>query len=212
MKVPYNSQDFYVYVLLRPNGVPCYVGKGHGDRYRFMYRYHNPHLRRIIANAGGSIESIKLRERLSEPQAFAFERALIAMLGRERFGGILVNDTDGGDGPSGYVPSEEQRAQWSANRKGRKRTAETNAKQSAIFKGRIMTPEHVAKIAKAHTGMKRSEEARANMRAAAALRWANPEEREIARRAQLGKKHPHRRKKPNPSLSSLEMFPGFLSG
>jgi NUMOD3 motif len=178
---------FYVYVMFRPDGRPCYVGKGSGERYRLMSRRYNRHLARIIAEAGGKIESAKVAVHLSESEAHEYERLLIGALGRERFGGILVNDTDGGDGISGYVATDELRAQQSATRKGRKRSPEACAKQSAARKGVPHSPEHTAKIAAAHRGMKRSEETKAKLRAAAKIRWAKPEERAKISRAKKGK-------------------------
>ncbi len=91
-----DSRVFYVYVLFRPNGTPCYVGKGKDDRWLRMRRRHNKHLSGIIKAAGGEIPSVKVRDGLSEHEAFDIEIALIAAIGREANGGPLVNLTDGG--------------------------------------------------------------------------------------------------------------------
>lgn len=90
-------RDFYVYLLSRLDGRPCYVGKGHGDRINRHRRWCvNPHLKHIIRAAGGDLPKLKIRENLTEAEAFAFERMLIASIGREAHGGPLVNQTDGG--------------------------------------------------------------------------------------------------------------------
>ena len=171
--------EFYVYIMLRPSGRPCYVGKGKGKRYREMYRYHNPHLRRIIKDAGGSIRSVKIRENLTESEALAFERLTIALLGRERYGGVLVNDTDGGDGMTGWVPSPETRANISKANTGRKNSDEVRAKMSASHKARGgPSSETRAKIAaanRARKGIPLSVEACANIKAAK----TSPEQRKI---------------------------------
>lgn len=91
---------FYIYIIFRPNGVPCYIGKGKGARWRMyeMGYYHNLHLERIACNAGGDLPIVKIRSGLSEVEAFETEIALIRAIGREANGGPLVNLTDGGEG------------------------------------------------------------------------------------------------------------------
>lgn len=107
-----SNESYYVYCLFRPwNGEPCYIGKGRGDR---MYRHEtdhkkhrNSHLARIITKAGCELPKVVLHENLDEKTAFIYEITLIAAIGRERKGGPLVNQTDGGEGPSGMVLSDE---------------------------------------------------------------------------------------------------------
>lgn len=119
--------DFYVYLYFRPDGItPCYVGKGHGKRWRRHEREtRNPHLARIIKAAGGRLPKIKISEGLSEPAAFSIEMFLIKMIGREANGGPLVNMTDGGEGASGL--SMEARAAISAKQKGKPKSPEACA-------------------------------------------------------------------------------------
>lgn len=143
---------FYVYVIFRLNGVPCYVGKGMGGRWKdHVTNARNPHLRNIYLQAGVHLPIIKVRENLSEAAAFATEMALIAAIGRKKDGGPLVNLTDGGDGPTGFVPTalarrvaaELSKARWAdpvkreklmAAHKAAKATEEFSAKRSAISK------------------------------------------------------------------------------
>ncbi len=57
---------------------------------------------------------------VDETSALAFERYMIDFWGRKDLGtGILRNRTDGGDGLSGYVFSEEAKLRLGALRKGR---------------------------------------------------------------------------------------------
>jgi hypothetical protein len=103
-------KESYVYILFRPNGVPCYVGKGVGDRWLAHERQtHNSHLARIIKKAGGSLPKVKIRENLTDAEACETEKAFITAIGRKANGGPLVNMTDGGDGLAGYVHTELSR-------------------------------------------------------------------------------------------------------
>jgi len=109
----YMDNSTYVYVIFRPTGEPCYIGKGHGGRWRkHVKRSHNPHLKAIYAKANYDLPAIIIRENLSDDKAIETEVALIKAIGREEFGGPLVNLTDGGDGTVGAKMSDE----WKAHR------------------------------------------------------------------------------------------------
>jgi hypothetical protein len=103
------EQCYYVYVIFRPNGEPCYVGKG--KRFRWTQHAkgsHNLHLRRIYEAANGDLPIVKVRENLTDAEACKVEIALILAIGRGK-NGPLVNFTDGGNGVSGHIQSEETR-------------------------------------------------------------------------------------------------------
>jgi hypothetical protein len=120
--------DFYIYIYFRPNGVPCYVGKGRGRRWRDHFRAtRNPHLANIIKTAGGEIPVAKIHVGLSEAQAFQFEVALIKAIGRKP-AGPLVNLTDGGEGPTGQKMSPQARALMSEQRRGKPKSPDHRAK------------------------------------------------------------------------------------
>jgi len=110
---------FYVYVFFRPwDGSPCYVGKGKGNRWKELNQHDrtNRHLLRIIAKAkhlGLELPVIKVRENLTESDAFATERAFVAAIGRGKYG-PLVNLTDGGEGSTGIRHSKKSKAMISA--------------------------------------------------------------------------------------------------
>ncbi len=106
---------FYVYMWLREDGTPYYVGKGCGKR---AFRKASPPVDRVL-----------LQEYPSEEGAFEAEKFLIAYYGRKDIGtGCLNNLSDGGEhGASGHVQTEEHRS-----------------KRAKALRGRKQTPEHVA--------------------------------------------------------------------
>lgn len=173
--------SFYVYVLFRPDGAPCYIGKGSGNRLHHhdkMPNCHpNAHLARIIKRAGGKLPKAIIRDGMTEAEALALESSIIRSIGRRDLGhGPLVNYTDGGDGMSGWVPSQETREKIRRANTGHKPTAEQLVKMSKASKGRKKSPAHAQNIAAGLKGRPKSEEHRANLRIASALRWARSEE------------------------------------
>lgn len=201
----------YVYLIFRPNGIPCYVGKGHGGRWKCHNRRRgNLHLFNIYKAAGGNLPVVILHSGLSNSTALEYEIALIKAIGREENGGPLVNMTDGGEGTKGAKMTPEWRANrrqraievWrrpeylvtqsrkkigNSNSKGQVHSSswklanaermkgntntlgfchseESRAKMSAKRKGVPKSAAHRIAIGNAHRGMKRSPQARENMR------------------------------------------------
>lgn len=148
-------------MLFRLDGVPCYVGKGKGNRWvrhQGRSKHCNKHLGSIIDQArriGKELPRIKVAENLPEEEAFRLEKILIGMIGRGKFG-PLVNLTDGGDGLSGYMPSAELIERQAQTRRGRKLTPQWKAKISASLKGRKMSPEHAEASRLGQLGSKKS--------------------------------------------------------
>lgn len=113
--------DYYVYVWLRskdsdiaPKYTPYYVGKGSGKRAFEKYG------RTVPAPRDSSCVAF-VAEGLTEERAFELESYCIKLYGRVNTGtGILRNRTDGGDGPSGMIISEETRRKMSEQRQGEK--------------------------------------------------------------------------------------------
>ena len=113
---------FYTYLWLRYDGIPYYVGKGHGDR---AFRKGSP-----------PVEQVLVQEFLSEENAFLAEKFLIALYGRKDLGeGILINHTDGGEGPAGRKHSEEAKEKNRLAHLGFHHSEEAKAKIGAASKG-----------------------------------------------------------------------------
>jgi hypothetical protein len=94
---------YYTYAYLRKDGTPYYIGKGCGKRFQVSGG-------RIISPPADPSRIIILKQNLSEQEAFRHEIYMIAVLGRKDLGtGILRNQTNGGDGASGYVRNPELR-------------------------------------------------------------------------------------------------------
>jgi hypothetical protein len=98
---------YYVYQHVRPdNGTPFYVGKGKGNRC-FSTTSRNKFWHSIVKSVGFKVEIIA--SNLNELEAYYLEAFYIKGYGRIDSGGILVNQTDGGDGQSGSKWPESRR-------------------------------------------------------------------------------------------------------
>ena len=180
---------YYVYQYLRSDGTPYYIGKGHTNR-----AYSNAHNVRIPKNKS---RIVMIEENISESDAFALEIKLIAKYGRKDIGtGILRNRTNGGEGMSGHVCSDETRRKMSESAKNKPPASdETRRKRSEIAKN--MSDVTKQKIRKAFVGKKLSEEHKCKMSEA----WKNrppvsDETKQKMKEAQTGKKlsEEHKRK------------------
>jgi len=94
---------FYTYAYLREDRTPYYIGKG--KRSRVYSRWRNG-----LNPPKDKSKIIFLKKNLTEEEAFRHEIYMIAVFGRKDLGtGILHNRTDGGDGASGHIHSQEAR-------------------------------------------------------------------------------------------------------
>jgi len=158
-----NPNRFYTYAYLREDKTPYYIGKGTGDRIYSTNRRNNP--------PKDKSRIIFLKQNLTEEEAFRHEIYMIAVFGRKDLGtGILHNLTDGGDGASGYVFSEETRKKMSEARRGEKNhnygkihSEETRRKMSESQIGKTLSKEHIDKIIEGLKGRPVSEETRRKM-------------------------------------------------
>ncbi len=92
---------FYVYLYLRIDGTPYYVGKGKNKRAWAKHKVNIP-------KDDQRIQFIAIK--LLEHEAFTLEIHLIQMYGRkDNDTGILRNMTNGGEGLSGFKPSDESK-------------------------------------------------------------------------------------------------------
>lgn len=117
--------EYYVYVILNPikpgdfnydkyhfDYEPFYIGKGKGKRKtNTLSEKRNMFKKSIIEkikNNGLKPIRIVLENNLSEEIAFETEKKLIKLIGRRDLGyGPLTNFTNGGEGTSGIIQSEE---------------------------------------------------------------------------------------------------------
>ena len=164
-------KQFYAYIHARPNGVPFYVGKGHGKRsHKFSVR--NPHHKNVVTKHGQKNILVKEIECSSENIAFDLEAGLIKCL--RRMGYELVNRTNGGEGSTGLIWTKEGRAKISAaltGKPGRPWTLEAKAKVGAANKGKKRTQEQRAKMVRKNKVV--SQETKEKLRAAAYVFWEN---------------------------------------
>jgi len=126
--------NFYVYVYLDPRkpgkykyGLyefeyePFYIGKGSNGRWNDINNGRSKQFKGIINNikkSGFEPIVIKVKENLNEDNSFILESNLIKLIGRKDLkNGLLINFTNGGEGVSGWVPSEEHNKKISKTRK-----------------------------------------------------------------------------------------------
>ena len=139
---------YYIYAYIRNNdsktakaGTPYYIGKGKKDRLSNKNGHHVPvpiDKNRIVI----------MESNLTEIGALSLERFYIRWYGRVDNGtGILRNLTDGGDGVSGFIPSEETRMKMRlkklgkpGNSRGKLKSEETKRKISNTNKSKGIKP------------------------------------------------------------------------
>jgi hypothetical protein len=108
---------YYVYAYLRKDGTPYYIGKGKGRRHIAEHK---------VVVPTESTRIIFLAQNLNEFDAFELEKYYIQHYGRKDLGtGILRNLTDGGEGASGCIRSQEFKDNLRAQRFNIPRSAET---------------------------------------------------------------------------------------
>ena len=98
----YNSSslEYYVYAYLREDGSPYYIGKDKSNRLNSKQRTSS--LPKNKSNI------IIIQDKLTEKSALFLEQVYISFYGRkDNETGILRNLTDGGEGTSGRIVSEE---------------------------------------------------------------------------------------------------------
>lgn len=165
---------YYIYSYLREDLSPYYIGKGKDQR---AYSKGRNEVRPPKDKSRVQI----IKANLTEQEAFELEKLYILMFGRiDNETGILRNRTDGGDGPSGRVDSEETRRKKSIaltgrtisqatreklrqNALGKTLSPEARMKLSQKLKGRICSEEHIQKVRESKIGFRHTEEAKRKM-------------------------------------------------
>jgi len=147
------NNKYYTYAYLREDGTPYYIGKGKNERID------NP-LHNSI-NLPPKERRLFLKQNLTEEEAFKHEIYMIAVFGRKDLGtGILRNKTNGGEGASGAVRSDDFKKKISIAQKGKKLSEETKNKISKAHKGnqywlgKKLTEQHKRNCAKSKYGNK----------------------------------------------------------
>lgn len=153
---------FHVYVHMTPDLTPFYVGKGRIKRAKQL----SPSIRnawhgRVVAKYGRDSIVIATHECKTEQEAFYREQVVINSLKAK--GIKLCNLTDGGEGSTGYIPTEEHKSKISEAAKGRKHSDEAKIRMSKGQIGRVFSAETRKKMAARQLGKPKSESARLNM-------------------------------------------------
>lgn len=176
-KTKLTEPRFCLYIHTRPDtGEIFYVGIGTINRPTYSNQ-RNRHWKNIVAkNNGNFFVDVLCKDQLRY-SVYQMEKALIKFFGRKDNGtGILVNQTDGGDGTVGFSPwnkgipvsdaakenlrikntgqkrNDEFRRKRREYQLGRPRSEETKAKLSIAFKGRFVSEETRLKQSIAGTG------------------------------------------------------------
>jgi hypothetical protein len=147
---------YYTYIHFKKDtNEPFYIGKGRGDRYLVKSK-RNQHWNNVVKKHGFTAEIVCRWN--TEDEALVHEKFLI-----ECFKGIgipLANLTDGGEGTSGWVPSEDWRKKKSNSQKQKfvnPMLNEISRKKSAESRtGMLLSESHKAKISQSLIGNKRS--------------------------------------------------------
>jgi len=202
---------YYVYGYFNPLKIsllsdigfePFYIGKGKNNRAIFhMFESHlikdtNKHKVNIIrkiksANLEPIIKILSTFE--NEDQAFTEEKRLIAVYGRSDLGlGPLSNLTDGGEGSSNKIFSNEYRKKLSEGTKRAIKEGKLNSNLEAFknsAKGKKQSAEHITNRNESRKGFLYSKESKAKMSVSQQLIRQTPEWKEKASNAQKGKIH-----------------------
>ena len=156
--VDFNSvaaKGCFVYCYLRAKdsatakaGTPFYVGFASNAKRPTQTRNH-------LTGVPADHRLIRvLKKGLTKEEAFAYERFYIARYGRKQDGGILANQSLGGDGNTGWRHDQKTKAIISQTFKGRPKTAEHSLKISEALKGKPKSETHRAKMSIARKGCK----------------------------------------------------------
>lgn len=149
---------FYVYEHWRPDISVCfYVGKGKKYRaYSFINRKSHIPIIWELASCGLEIEVRIIKDGLTEKAAFDIERQQIAFW--RSIGVVLLNKTDGGEGASGLIRTEESKKLISEIRKGWEPSDVTRLRMSLSATKRMKDPQVRLNVSIKNTGRKHTDD------------------------------------------------------
>ena len=173
---------YYTYAYLREDRTPYYIGKGKGNR---AYRRRD----KGIKPPKDKSKILILKQNLTEEESFRHEVYMIAVFGRKDLGtGILHNKTNGGDGVSGAVVSDETRRKMSEALKGKPRSKEIRRKISESHKGKTHSEESRRNMSESQKGKTFSEETKRKLSESQKGKNHSEETRRKMSEARKGKK------------------------
>lgn len=145
---------FYTYIHFRQDdGTPFYVGKGKGRRHLVKSKRNN-HWNNVVAKHG--FRSEILCRWNTEHDALEHEKLLIQCF--RDMNVELVNMTDGGEGTSGWIPSESWRIKKSNSQKlnfiNPMLNEASKEKRKKTIIGKSLSESHKANIGRASSGNK----------------------------------------------------------
>jgi hypothetical protein len=144
-----NPYRFYTYAYLREDRTPYYIGKG---CYKRAYRGNG----KPCGVPKDKTRIIFLKKNITEEEAFKHEIYMISVFGRKDLGtGILYNRTDGGDGGSGHIVTNQTKEKLKLANTDKKHSEESKKKMSDAHKGRVyksLTEEHKKKLSESNKG------------------------------------------------------------
>jgi hypothetical protein len=164
---------FTVYIYRDENKIPYYVGKG--DRYR-PYSSHSRN-----CPMPSDMRQVRVKYFKSEDEALELEALLIAKWGRRSDGGLLMNKSLGGRGPTGCAiygrrPTAQSREKMSAAKQGWSPSPELRATVSRVHRGRVKSELERQRLSEAHKRSPRARAQRERIRQARIRRvaWLSP--------------------------------------
>ena len=163
-------KTFYIYAYyFKSTNEIFYIGKGTGNRYLDIVHSRNEYFKNIISKYFDDVNVKLLYENLEEDKAFELEKKLIKEYWGK--GECKANFHEGGcGGNTGNYDSpirHEKLSKFAKSRKGelnpmygKTHSEKTKKLLSEINKGKVLSPEHKAKLIAANTGRIKTEEER----------------------------------------------------
>lgn len=165
------NMSFYTYIHFRESdGLPYYAGKGK-DRRAWSHKGRSEYWKRTTNKHGKRVEIAAKWP--TEADAFEHEKFLIACF--RDLGYPLVNLTDGGEGPSGHVHTEEHKARIGASASITLADPDVKARQKQGIKNAWADPAKRQRIVSAQRENAATDERKTSRKTAADKVWSDAE-------------------------------------